>query len=275
MATTDAPILAPMDDLAAHADALADGVCRALPAWVERSVDRVHRAWLGPPPPAIVDAAHQAGLGAAADVGQRVRSLLSADIDSQTTTPLALLRTAVRYPTAVLADAGVPPVERDAMDAAMFAEDVYGLSPATFADIDPSLADLGLAWGAAKAWVHRRRHARPAPAPVIAYVPDLMDRSKVLAAAPAAIVVRASSDLVDAVRTAAAGAVPGAGPIVVVDLARPGVIEVIPAIVAAGGRVVGFGSHVDGELLRAAREAGCAEVLARSAFFGRIAELLG
>jgi hypothetical protein len=40
----------------------------------------------------------------------------------------------------------------------MFPDDDYGLTPASFADIDPALAEPGLAWGAAKAWVHRRRH---------------------------------------------------------------------------------------------------------------------
>ncbi len=40
------------------------------------------------------------------------------DIDEQRTTPLALIRGAVRYPTEVLRAAGVPPVERDRFAAA-------------------------------------------------------------------------------------------------------------------------------------------------------------
>jgi hypothetical protein len=39
-------------------------------------------------------------------------------------------------------------------------------------------------------------------------------------------------------------------------------------------RVVGFGSHVDRARLEAAREAGCDEVLARSAFFARLAGIV-
>jgi len=147
-----------MVDLATHANTLADGIEAALPGWVERSVDRVHRAWSGPPGPDVADAARRAGAAAAADVGPRVRTLLVADIDEQRTTPLALVREAVRYPTTVLASAGVPAVERDAADEAMFPDDRYGLTPATFADLDPGLADAGLTWGAAKAWAHRRRH---------------------------------------------------------------------------------------------------------------------
>ncbi|HEY2430722.1 MAG TPA: hypothetical protein VGI06_17440 [Acidimicrobiales bacterium] len=101
---------------------------------------------------------------------------------------------------------------------------------------------------------------------VVAYVPDLMDRSKVAAAAPAAAFVAAASQLVGAA---------GPGDVVVVDLSRPGVLDVLAAVVAGGARVVGFGSHVDRPLLEAARAAGCGEVLPRSAFFARLGQLLG
>ena len=42
---------------------------------------------------------------------------------------------------------------------------------------------------------------------------------------------------------------------------------VVPAFKAMGARVVGYGSHVDAARLKAARKAGCDEVLPRSAFF--------
>lgn len=145
-------------ELRGHADALALAVADALPRWVERCVDRVYRAWNGPPPAAVTSAAAEAGRAARADIGPRVRDLLARDIDEQSTTPLALLREGTRYPTRVLQDAGVPGVERDPMDQAMFPDDTYGLGPASFAEVDPALGDLGLTWGAAKAWVHRRRH---------------------------------------------------------------------------------------------------------------------
>jgi hypothetical protein len=60
--------------------------------------------------------------------------------------------------------------------------------------------------------------------------------------------------------------------IVVVDLGRPGVVEQLGAIRA---RTIGFGSHVDDVVLQAAAAAGCDEVLPRSRFFRRVAELLG
>jgi hypothetical protein len=151
--------MAAMTDLADHAQALADAIEEAIPGWVDRCVEHLYHAWTGQPvPPELRVAAAEAGRAAVADVGRSVRTLLEADIDQQATTPLALLRGAVRYPTAVLEQAGVAPVERDPLDEQMFPSDIYGLAPATLADLDPSLLDLGLAWGAAKAWTHKRRH---------------------------------------------------------------------------------------------------------------------
>lgn len=139
--------MAHMDD---HARALADGIEAALPGWVVRCVGR----YLPDPGEEAADA----GTRAAVEVGGAVRQLLALDIDEQRTTPLTLLRDAVRYPAEVLRGAGVLPVERDPFSRERFPDDDYDLTPATFADVDPSLADVGLAWGAAKAWEHKRRH---------------------------------------------------------------------------------------------------------------------
>ena len=98
---------------------------------------------------------------------------------------------------------------------------------------------------------------------IAAYVPDLMDRSKVAAAA---------GDEVTFARTPADLAGMGAD-LVVVDLARPGVLEALPGL--GGARTIGFASHVDRDLAAAAEAAGCGEVLARSRFFSSLAELLG
>jgi hypothetical protein len=148
--------------LAGYAAALADGVQAALPGWVERSVERVHVAQtMRRPPQDVRDAAAAAGLAAAADVGARVRALLALDVDEQPTGPLAIVRQAVPYPTEVLQVAGVAPVARDEFAARQFPDDVYDLSPTSFAELDPDLHEAGLVWGAAKAHVHlaRRRAA--------------------------------------------------------------------------------------------------------------------
>ncbi len=103
---------------------------------------------------------------------------------------------------------------------------------------------------------------------VVAYVPDLMDRSRVAAAGVEVSFVAGP----EALAAAAAGA--DVVVVVVVDLGRPGVVEVLPQVVATGARVLGFGSHVDRATLRAAAEAGC-EAMARSRFFAGVDELLG
>jgi hypothetical protein len=141
-----------------QARALAGGVEAALPGWVERSVARIMVAYRGEVPPEVAREAAHAGQRAGQDVAARVRSLLAADVDAQATTPLAIVRGAVRYPTEVLRQAGVPPVVRDEFAEARFPEDDYGLTPASWEEVDPALADLGMAWGAAKARAHRQRH---------------------------------------------------------------------------------------------------------------------
>jgi hypothetical protein len=149
--------------LARHATALADGIERALPGWVERSVARVLIAYRGRVEPAEAAAAVQAGDAAARELGPGIRALLLTDVDEQRTGPLALARRAVAYPTAVLREAGVPPVVRDEFTERQFPDDLYDLAPATFADLDPALHEPGLTWGAAKAHVvlaRRRREGR-------------------------------------------------------------------------------------------------------------------
>jgi hypothetical protein len=93
--------------------------------------------------------------------------------------------------------------------------------------------------------------------PVWLYAPDLMDRSRVLAAHPDAFVAPLPQALLDAPPSA----------IVLVDVSRAGVLEVLSRLGPA--RTVGFASHVDDELVAAARAAGCDEVLPRSVFFRR------
>ena len=95
----------------------------------------------------------------------------------------------------------------------------------------------------------------------VAYVPDLMDRSKVSSAGGVTFVSR-PADLPAASQGAS---------LVVVDLSRPGVLEVLAAIAAP---TIGFGRHDDRERLAAATAAGCDRVLARSAFFAQLPEVL-
>ena len=121
---------------------------------------------------------------------------------------------------------------------------------------------------------------------VLAYVPDLMDRSKLAAAAPDTTFVASPAELVAAAvaatvaaaegaadEGAVAGGADGGATLVVADLGRPGVLDALPAVVATGARVIGFGSHVDRSTLEAAAATGC-EAMPRSQFFRSLGDLV-
>ena len=94
---------------------------------------------------------------------------------------------------------------------------------------------------------------------IAAHVPDLMDRSRLRSTKAEVVLVADPAELVGLDVD-----------LVVVDLSRPGVLEVLGDI---GVRTVGFAAHVEEELMAAASTAGCDEVLARSVFFRRFPDL--
>ena len=136
-----------------------------MPAWIETNVERLLDAW-GQANDATREralaAATEAGAPVTADVVARLRELFAADPADQRATPLEVVRGAVRAPTEVLEDAGVPPVVRDQFDERSFPDDQYDLAPRTLGDLgDPELAPLHFVWGMAKARVLRSRSERP------------------------------------------------------------------------------------------------------------------
>jgi hypothetical protein len=135
--------------LAAYARDLADTIDAALAPWVEAAVGRRASGLDG--------AAATAGERCRLELGPKIRSLLDTDIDEQRSTPLALLRHASRYATSVLSDAHVAPAPRDEFARRVEPDDVFDLSPATWADFGDAVGQAGLVWGAAKAHVHLRR----------------------------------------------------------------------------------------------------------------------
>ncbi len=137
--------------------ALVDAVERAVPAWIERLVTTRVQQWSGHVSPEVVATAATAGAAAAEDVVPRLRALVETDLDEQRTNPLSLLRDTTRFAHDVLADLGVPAVARDQFSTRSFPEDSYGLVPAAWEDVDPDLHELGLAWGAAKAFLFKAR----------------------------------------------------------------------------------------------------------------------
>lgn len=98
---------------------------------------------------------------------------------------------------------------------------------------------------------------------IVAYAPDLMDRSKLSATDPGITFVSRPGQI---------ASLAGDADLAVVDLGRPGVLEVL-AEVAAVVRVIGYGSHVDGAILERAAAAGC-EAMPRSRFFRNLVDLL-
>lgn len=102
------------------------------------------------------------------------------------------------------------------------------------------------------------------PRRVVAYVPDLMDRSRLARLRAVEVVHVAGPEALAEVATDA--------DLVVVDLSRPGVLDVVSSL---SGEVVGFASHVDTSLLAAAEAAGCIEVLPRSKFFAGLGARFG
>ena len=110
------------------------------------------------------------------------------------------------------------------------------------------------------------------PAVCLILSDDLLDGSRIAGHARAAglevVTCRDSATLLTALDRRPA--------LALLDLHNPGLeLEtVVPTLRTAGVRVVGFGSHVDVARLKAARAAGCDEVLPRSAFFEQLDERL-
>jgi hypothetical protein len=132
---------------------LVDAVHDVIGAWVMRCVELRAQSF-------DRSTADAAAARATDEVTAELRSVLTADVDAQPANPMAVLRAAVRYPTDVLRAAGVAPMPRDEFAERAFPDDIYHLTPAAFADVDPSLHEPGLRWGAAKAFAHLQR--RPA-----------------------------------------------------------------------------------------------------------------
>ena len=142
--------------LAQYAHTLVEAAERVIADWVRWSIaDRAPHLSTEPQ----VDTA---AARATVELGAELRTLLSQDIAEQTENPLQVLRRGVRFATAVLDNAEVAPTPRDDFARKNFPDDLYDLTPASFADVHQSLHEPGLVWGAAKAHVHLRRRREQA-----------------------------------------------------------------------------------------------------------------
>jgi hypothetical protein len=144
----------PAEDDAVLAEAggrLVDAVTAALPGWVARSL-RARAPEVGDDVVAAVTAEVEA------EVLADLRALLSSDVDDQHQSPLAVVRRGAATMGGALDALGVPPSPRDDHQRSLFPDDEHDLVPASFADLSEEAGQAGITWGAAKAFVHRRRH---------------------------------------------------------------------------------------------------------------------
>jgi hypothetical protein len=155
--------------LTESADAIVAGVARELPGWVERQVTRILDAWERADDATRARATREAvtaGRAAAERVEAELHALFALDAGAQRATPLQIVRSAYREPTAVLAAAGIPPVDRGDFDERAWPDDRYGLVIHDLGDLgDGELAPLHFAWGMAKAGVLRARADAPVTDP--------------------------------------------------------------------------------------------------------------
>ena len=151
------------DEIDPYVQQLIDAVRPVVPRWLERCVVQTSIRATGACAPPLRAAAASMAATAAPEILGRLDALLTLDVDAQTTNPLSVLRWGVRFPTEVLESHAIPHARRDDFAVRAFPSDVYGLSPATWADVDESLQEPGLIWGAwkAKTVLGRRRAVSP------------------------------------------------------------------------------------------------------------------
>lgn len=137
---------------------LLDVAERVVPPWLTRiTVDAALRG--GVDPASFGDQIEEAVREASGSTLADLESLVALDVDEQRVNPLTVLRGAITGPTELLRRHAVPPRPVDPFIVERFPDDVYGLGPAAWADIDQELHEPGMLWGAWKAMtvLQRRR----------------------------------------------------------------------------------------------------------------------
>lgn len=128
----------------------------AVPSWLRRVTEQACRD-AGVDPSGRADEIAEVVDRAAVELVAALADLLSTDVDEQRTTPLTLCRAATVGPTRFLERHGVPAPARREPGGPGGTHDPYGIAPAAWADVDPSLHEPGLRWGAWKAMTVLRR----------------------------------------------------------------------------------------------------------------------
>ena len=130
----------------------------AVPGWIVAAVTARLDGLSEVDAAAALERAVAVGPAAAEALAARIDSLVTLPIDLQTTTPLALLRTVAVHPTTILTEAGAAPLRRDPFEQRANPDDVFAIAPPTWADLGEDVMAAGMAWGAAKAYLHKKAH---------------------------------------------------------------------------------------------------------------------
>lgn len=174
--------------------------------------------------------------------------LLALPFDRQPEAPLEVVRHAIAELTDELDGRGIEPPVRDAEQERIAPDDVYGLAPASAAELGDDALHASLAWGVEKA-----QHVKRPLALVV--TSNLLDGSRFEQG------VAGSGYRIEVRRDTTASARPL---VAFVDLEYGAADEAIRSLAEAGVRVIAYGPHVDDHAMVRARSLGAAEAEPRS-----------
>lgn len=134
-----------------YGQALHSAVARAFSPWLTALLEsRSGESQLPEEVLAAIDAA-------ATEAVSNIETLVRSDVDTALSGPLEQIRRAMTELAPVLDAHGFERPPRDPVDSEMRPDDVHGLGPMAFMDLGDEVHEAGIAWGAAKAYLHRQR----------------------------------------------------------------------------------------------------------------------
>ena len=149
----------PDDGLSEYSQTLLDACVAAIPQWITNRIQHVCLVSGGIVPEIVTTKVAGVAHATQAQVQIDLMALLSVDVDAQRTNPLQVLRGSTLMATALLIEAGIPPVRRDEFEVRSMPDDMFALGPLTWRDLGDDVHDAGIEWGAWKAAmiISRRR----------------------------------------------------------------------------------------------------------------------
>lgn len=221
------------------AQELIDAVAEGLPRHLEA---RVVALGLAP------DSVEGSILDATGRAVEGLTALLACPFDRQPEAPLEVVRRATSIVGEELDRMGVEPPGRDAEQERVAPDDLYGLAPASPAELGDRVLGASLAWG-----LEKTRHiARPL---ALVVTTNLMDGSRFEEG------IGGSGYRVEVRRDATASTRPV---VAFVDLEHRDADETVRSLAGAGVRVIAYGPHVDDHALVRAKTLGAAGAEPRS-----------